>query len=335
MQEQSKQILAFLRNPIESGVYHQRIIIEGQQIQNLWKYLKDYSRKNRKSFKVDEPVLNLDLDDMDEIGEMSKWWLTQSLEEMLNFLVRLKMCPKPIKEWAKCGNIVFIPEYAGEDIVEYYFLVQKAYIPETLDAFSIEVEPKAYPNLVIDFISFTPRVLGMFRSFITSIPIIGEKALFIKEQQKHADKYASVLYPSVAALWIDYMARLTVSGDVVGFLESAVDYFYTRDWRTSILFSAISMEKILAELYEEFFKKPCPPFPIGSIIKKITKARELPKEAEAALKRGNRMRITAVHRSYVPLTVKEATDTLNDAVSFILWFYEHGFDFCIPANTAR
>jgi hypothetical protein len=267
---------------------------------------------------------------MHEIGETSKWWLTQSLEEMLNFLVRLRTCPKPIKEWAKCGNIVFIPEYAGEDTVEYYFLVQKAYIPETLDAFSIEVEPKAYPNLVIDFISLTPTALGMFRSFITSIPIIGEKALFIKEQQKHASKYASVLYPSVAALWIDHIARLTVSDDVVGLLESAVDYFYTRDWRTSILFSAISMEKILAELYEEFFKKPCPPFPIGSILKQMSKAKELPKEAEAALRSGNRMRIAAVHRSYMPLTVREATDALNNAVSFILWFYEHGSDFCIP-----
>jgi hypothetical protein len=330
MQEQAKRILALLRNPIECGVYYQRAIIEGQHIQNLWKYLKNYSKRNRKNFTVDEPILNFDRDEMDEIGEASKWWLTQSMEEMLNFIVRLKTCPAPIKEWAKCGNAILVPEYAEQVKGEYYFLAQKAYIPETLDAFSIEIEPRAYPNLVIDVISLTPAVLGKFRDFVASIPIVGEKAVFIREQRKHATKYASVLYPSVAALWIDYIARLTVSEDVVGLLESAVDYFYTRDWRTSIVFSAISVEKTLAELYEEIFKKSCPPIPIGAILKQISGVKKLPKEVENALKTANKMRNTAVHRSYMPLTVNEATDALKGAVSFTLWFYEHGPEFCAP-----
>jgi hypothetical protein len=331
MEEQMKQVLNFLHNPVENGVYHQRTIIEGRQILNFWKYLRDHSKKIGKRFNIDEPSLDLDMED---IGEAGKWWLTQDMEEMLNFLFKLKICPVQVKEWAQYGEAVLVPEYAEELAGNYFFLAQKAYTPESLDAFSIEVEPRAYPNLVIDVIGLTPTPLENFRSFIESIPIVGKKALFTKEQKRHAEKYTSVLYPSVAALWVDYIARLVVSGDLVELLEGAMDYFYTRDWRTSILLSAISVEKLLAEFYEEVFKRPCPPMPIGDIQAEISKFKNLPKEANDAWKTTNTMRNAAVHRSYMPLTLKEATDALRGAVTFILWFSEHGTEFYASPNNS-
>jgi hypothetical protein len=159
-------------------------------------------------------------------------------------------------------------------------------------------------------------------------PVIGKRALFTNEQKKHAAKYVSVLYPSVAALWIDNLASLAINGDLVDLFAGALEYFYRRDWRTSILLSANSLEKLVAALYEETLKKPCPPFPIGSVAKKISNFKPLPKNIESVLKMTNSLRIAAVHRSYMPLGVKEATDALSGSLKFLLWFLENSPNFC-------
>jgi len=65
--------------------------------------------------------------------------------------------------------------------LENFFLAQKAVAPETYEAFSIDIETKAYPSLVVNVTSLTPTALGKFRSFITSIPVIGGKILFLDE----------------------------------------------------------------------------------------------------------------------------------------------------------
>ncbi len=322
MERHVKKVLRFLRRPVEVGVHYQRAIIGGQQIHDFWKYLKNYAKKKRGCFEIEEPLLDMDID---VIGDIGKWWLTQSMEEMLNFLLKLDICPEGVKEWADYGTVVLPPEYAEELDTEYYFLAQKAYIADAIDALSIEIEPRAYPNLVIDIIGFSPLVLEKFRSFILSVPVIGEKVIFMKEKKKHAMEYVSLVYPSVAALWIDNMARLMVRGDVVDLLEATIDYFYTRDWRTAIILSSISLEKVLAEFYEEIFKRPCPPRPIGDIKHEIIKVvKDLPEEIKDAIDMTNNMRIAAVHRSHLPLGVKEATNALQGAIKFILWFQEYG-----------
>jgi hypothetical protein len=252
------------------------------------------------------------------------------MEEMLNFLIKLDICPSQIKKWSSYGVTVLVPEYVEEEETEpqNYFLSPRAYAPENLEAFSIEIEPGAYPNLVIDIMSLTSAALQEFRQFIVSIPVIGKGALFTKEQKKHAEKYVSVLYPSVAALWIDNLASLAISGDLVDLFTGALEYFYRREWRTSILLSAISLEKQVAELYEETFKKPCPPFSLGAVSKKISDLKPLPKNIDRVLRMTNSLRIAAVHRSYMPLGVKEATDALSGSLRFLLWFLENSSDFC-------
>jgi len=322
MKERVKMVLKFLRNPVEVGVYYQRVIIDGQQIYDFWKYLKDITKKKGKHFGIEEPPLDIDIE---VVGDIGKWWLTQSMEEMLNFLFKLDICPQEVKEWADLGTVVLPPEYSEELDTEYYFLAQKAYIADAFNALSIEIEPRAYPNLVIDVVSFGRLVLEKFRSFISSVPKIGEKVIFTKEKKKHAMEYVSLVYPSVAALWVDDMARLMIRGDVVDLLEATIDYFYTRDWRTSIILCSISLEKVLAEFYEEIFKKPCPPRSIGDIEHEITEnVKDIPKEIKEAIEMTNSMRIAAVHRSHLPLGVKEATNALQGTLKFILWFQEYG-----------
>jgi len=54
----------------------------------------------------DEPILDLDMSEVEDIG---KWWLTISLEDMLNLLLKLEICPPQVKDWAKYGSAVLEP----------------------------------------------------------------------------------------------------------------------------------------------------------------------------------------------------------------------------------
>jgi hypothetical protein len=325
MENRAKFALDFLHDPVVIGTNYIRVVIDGTQILKLWEFLQNYAKKNHKSFPIKKPHLDLK---GEEVAEAKKWNLPKCMEEMLNFLLKTKMCPPQVTKWSTLGVDVLSPEYDLEEKFEYAFLSPKAYVPESFDAFSIEIETGAYPNLVLDFISLTSSVLKEFKDFILSIPIVGEHTVFSSICQKHAAKYVSVLYPAVVALWADFLANYTTSEDQVELLSSALDYFYTREWRTSILLTAISMEKLVAELFEELFKKPCPPFPIGSIFKRISKSKPLPKDIELAVKTTNRIRIAAVHRSYMPLGIKEATEALSGAMTFLFWYQENGSNFC-------
>jgi len=301
-------IIEFLRNPIEAGAYHTHIIITKQQIRSLWKYLKSYSKKKRKRFKIEDPFIGVeDLFYLD-----FPFNLSESMDHMLNFLYgREDLCPEQVFEWADYGTVVMQPEYDLEEEEEYYFFPPKIYFMDISDAMSIEVNARAYPDFVMDVVTLTPKALSIFKSFLNSIPTFENKIKMTNESKRHSGKYVYQLYPAVAALWVDCFSHYQLSEDIIDLLKASLDYFYQREWRTSIVLSAISVEAVLAEIYEEVFHQEAPPIPLGELKLKIIDKKDLPKEATRPLKTLNDMRRAAVHRGYTALTVKEATHALR------------------------
>jgi hypothetical protein len=129
-------------------------------------------------------------------------------------------------------------------------------------------------------------------------------------------------------LWVDELAVRSISRDITEFLGGALDYLDKREWQMSIILSAISVEVLLADIYEEIMHKEAPPAPIGFLIDEIDKKRKFPPEAMRPLKVVNRMRKAAVHRGITSFTKKDAILGLMNATRFVLWCSFQGKGFC-------
>jgi hypothetical protein len=132
----------------------------------------------------------------------------------------------------------------------------------------------------------------------------------------------------VAALWVDVLACQFINRETIDTLSGALDYIDKKEWRMSIILSAISAETILAEIYEEIFHKDAPPAPIGVLIKEINDRKNFPSDAMKMLRNINRLRKTAVHRGTVSLAKREAIIALMNSTKFAIWFSFNSDDFC-------
>lgn len=276
-----EMIIEFLRKPMETGAYHAHITITRQQIKSLWEYLKSYSKKKRKRFRIEDPFIGIeDLFYLD-----FSFNLSESMDHMLNFLYRCgDICPEQVFRWAEYGTVVMQPEYDLEEEEEYYFFPPKIYFMDISDAMSIEINAKAYPDFVMDVVTLTPKALFIFKSFLSSIPTFGNEIKMTEECKRHSASYVYQLYPAVAALWVDCFSHYQLSEDIIDLLKASLDYFYQREWRTSIVLSAISVEAVLAEIYEEAFHHEAPPIPLGELKTKIIQKKGITKRSNGAIK---------------------------------------------------
>lgn len=323
-------VTAFLCDPFKTGAYCSRVYIPYAAVIELWKFLSEKGKERHKKLKVAKPEEDLDYFRFmrDEIEEYPE----RILDDMLNFLTKLDdICPEEVVKWSNYGNLVIYPDYfapSEEKEEGYFFFPPQAYFVDIEDAISIRIDKKANPNIVAEVSSLTPKSLFIFRSFLSSIPCIKTRFTYVDEGKRHSRRFVFDLYPSVAALWVDELAAKNVSRDITDFLGGAIDYLDKREWQMSIILSAISVEVLLADIYEEILHKEAPPAPIGFLIKEIDKKRKFPPEAMRPLKVVNRMRKAAVHRGITSFTKKDAILGLMDATKFVLWCSFQGKSFC-------
>ena len=124
------------------------------------------------------------------------------------------------------------------------------------------------------------------------------------------------------------MAHRNVSRDIIDLLNAAIEYMDKREWRMSIILSALSVETILGDIYEELTRKNAPAAPIGYLIQEINKIKKFPPSANKKLKNVNRMRRIAVHRGTTIFNEKDAITTLMGAIQFLIWCCFEGKAFC-------
>lgn len=325
-------MVSFLCNPYKIGAYCSRVVIPHQAIVEFWKFLSVKAKENRRRLRVRKPM-ELDREYFEFMRSTgTPDFFDKDLDDMLNFLVSLKsICPKEVAKWSDYGVSVIAPEYftpSAEAEDGSFFFAPQTYFADIQDAISVRIDYKAFPDVIIDATSLTPRALSAFKSFVTAIPFPKSKASFTDEEKRHSKRFVFDLYPAVAALWIDEFAHRYTSRDTIDLLDGVLEYMDKREWQMSIILSSFSIETILVEIYEEIVRKEAPPAPIGFLIKEINAIKKFPSEALKNLKMVNEMRKAAVHRGMTTFTQEDAILTLMGTMQFVLWYCFNSKDFC-------
>jgi hypothetical protein len=112
--------------------------------------------------------------------------------------------------------------------------------------------------------------------------------------------------------------------DILQFFLGAIRYYEQAEWRISIVLSAIAVETILAELYEENKHQAAPPDTLGTLFSIVSKTVRFPDEVKLDVEEVNRNRISSVHRSSMDLGDREARASLVGATRFTHWAYFDG-----------
>jgi hypothetical protein len=121
-------------------------------------------------------------------------------------------------------------------------------------------------------------------------------------------------------LWLNDSGSIAIPSDLRSFLHGAIRYIFSSEWRTSIVLSAISVESVLADLYEEMHKIPAPDIPLGDLFRQVKEKIDFPPEIARAINMTNEARIAAVHRSRFPVSDREAINALYGAINFTSWY---------------
>jgi len=188
------------------------------------------------------------------------------------------------------------------------------------NAIKLEIAPKK-DVLRVNIFSLEKEGINKHKEFLESIPIVGKNLKTSKIYHKYSSRYCYKVYPPAMIVWACNISDNPIPSDILQYFVGAVRYYTTNEWRVSIVLSAIAVETIFAEVYEEITHKPAPPDTLGSLFSQISKLIEIPDEIKADVEEVNNNRILAVHRSSMQLGDREARSSLVGATRFSHWTY--------------
>ena len=186
----------------------------------------------------------------------------------------------------------------------------------------VHVERKSYENQRYRFVITTLTKEGQdaFKLDLECLPPVVQSLEVIKTSKQYSSRFVFRPYALAVETWLRDDGGARVPSDISGFLTGAVRYIDSGEWRTSVILSAISVESLLADLYEENYKKTAPNVPLGNLFKEVKKQMQIPRRIKAAVGLANKARIAAVHRSRLAVSDKDAIDALFGASNFVDWF---------------
>jgi len=160
-------------------------------------------------------------------------------------------------------------------------------------------------------------------TFLKSIPLISEGTPSAVTQ-KFSSRFCFKSYPAAVAVWALNTMENPVYVEVLKYFLSAIHYFEESEWRISIVLSAIAVETVLAEIFEELMHDSAPPDTLGTLLHTIATPAAIPNDVKTDADRVNKARILAVHRNPGEIGETEALQTLLGAVRFAYWAYHRG-----------
>jgi len=321
----------YLYDPVSCGVYYTRLIVPIHSFKTLGRKLREYAANHN----IQHPLPWYNDDQYDRlIAEISAYGLnarsTYRVEDIhqmvsgfvvmtssqLEFLSRQArdICPPTVRNWIEAKKITHF--LYGM----YTHIWPLVILPETEDALHVDATFRR-ASLAMDITSLKSEGLERYKSFFLSIPWVGPEIKTIAEGRKHSSNYSLRIYPSAAFLWCTVRKPIMLPDNILKFLEGTLGYFGRQEWRTSIVFSAIVVESLLAEIYEEQFHKLAPDKPLGDLYYAVKEKAQFPDNIEKAITTTNQMRILAVHRSSLEASEREALQAIVGAVQFSLWHY--------------
>jgi hypothetical protein len=116
----------------------------------------------------------------------------------------------------------------------------------------------------------------------------------------------------------------SIPREILEYFDGSIRYWERSEWRISVILSAIAVESLLAEIYEEYYHEIAPSDPLGALRDRIEKKHKLPPKTRKDVDLVNRGRISAVHRSSMQVGEQEARNALMGATRFTNWAFTEG-----------
>lgn len=318
--------MQYLSNPLQSGVYHVHFTLDFSGLEQL---IRETAKKSRDKTEAKE-LSKIANDITDSYFSLSDE-LSASFSRVMSVLARTKDCPKEIIEYLVGRGETQDTSNRIRVLRRRRLLYKLRRRPLELfrdrifddisDVISIEMEETQTENLMSFEVTSLKEVgLSRFCNFLKNIPYIGSTFKEMRSRKTHSSRYVFRPYPLAVRLWLESSSAVTVSKDLRDFLIGSVRYHSEEEWRTAIVLSAIAVESVLADLYEEHFKEYAPNVPLGNLYEKVKDKIEFPAHISHAIEIVNEARIAAVHRSRFPVSDREATNALYGATTFLMWY---------------
>lgn len=318
--------MEYLSHPLQSGVHYVHSSVDFSGYEQL---IRDTAKKTKDKAEASELIKTAN-----EIKEgyfsFSKE-LSSSFNRLVSTLARAKDCPKEIFEYV-IGHGEIQAEQERISLLRrrslFYRLRRRPFewfkgriFEDISDAISIEMEEAQAENVIcFEAISLKESGLLRFCDFLRSIPYVGNTFKEIRKRKTHSSRYVFRPYPLAVRLWLDSNLAVTVPKDLRDFLLGSIRYHSEEEWRTAVVLSAIAVESVLADLYEEHFKKYAPNVPLGNLYEQVKGNVKFPAHISQAIEIVNEARIAAVHRSRFPVSDREATNALYGSTTFLMWY---------------
>ncbi len=323
-------IVKYLHNPNKQGVYLTTVSIDVSSLEKLFREIVRFDKENEITSRVNYRLLDRDSHRL--LGSTMAQWAIEDLGNAVSHLNIYEPKEGILSSKVLRPQVLITPKQLG-------FIREKTYLNgayfsdaylepnialfKTMDAMSIN--PSFHSQkLIIDLFSVKQSGSQVFEKFIKSIPIIGEKVNIAKRGKKYSSRYCYEPYPAAVMLWTCGIVDEIVPEDILNYFDGSVRYWERKEWRISIILSAIAVESLLAEIYEEYFREIAPPDPLGALRDRIEKKQKFPPNARNDVDLVNQSRIAAVHRSSMQVGERETRNALIGATRFTHWAFSEG-----------
>ena len=332
-----KDVVEYLSNPLQTGVHYGQFTIDFSEIEQLFRHVGEIAKKH-KSKEWRELIKTADAlqERYLELHEIRK-----HLGDALECFIQFKECPREISQYVY-GHETLVGfrkaiEHVGlreEDLGMMLLsrlksrgigigtgIFEPHVFGDVNDVIVIGIEETTQKNTCwLEATTIKKEGMLRFLKFMKCIPHIADAIKEIRNRKTHSSRYTFRPYPLAVRLWLDHEEAINVFEDLRDFLRGSIRYYSEEEWRTSIVLSAIAVESVLADLYEENYKKYAPNEPLGGLYQKVKEKINFPSNIAEAIEKVNESRISAVHRSRFPVSDREATSALHGATTFIMWY---------------
>lgn len=313
------------------GVYNQKLLVSFSDVVTYFEqFIKNHrARAETTQGTLSRYVLEQKLTRLSEVltqlDEQS--WHNEdcfkSLTTALSEFVTIEKCPEDIKDlfYRKAkSRVTSGPRMIISLRRKVPSLFDSHITPKINDVVSIDKTHVSKETWLFDIVTVKKDGLSRFNRILEWIPSLKKQKKTLKQKKQFSARYTFRPYPLATELWLQDAASIIVPPDLKSFLQGAIRYTYSAEWRTSIVLSAISVESVLADLYEEKFRKPAPDTPLGDLFRQVKVKIDFPQEIVNAIEMTNKSRIAAVHRTRFPVSDREAINALFGAINFALWY---------------
>jgi hypothetical protein len=332
--DKSLKIHEYLLNPHKVGIFNCNFEIQTDDIIRLLEEAVNFDKKDQREPETYN-TLRFRRHEMDE----GHPWLFNDLKEVLDHLDIYKPDEPPLGPWQlkKPFNEVLTEEELRHEMIlqESHRSMFTAYPSPRIffgryqavvgirNAISLDFDIKS-KVLRLNLYCLNEQGIDAYKEFLESIPIIGKNIKISKVIQKFSSRYCYKIYPSALIVWLCEVIDNPIPNDILQYFLGAVNYYAQREVRISIVLSAIAVETIMAELYEEIKHQPAPPGTLGQLFAQVKKLTQIPDEIKSDVDEVNNNRILSVHRSSAHLGDQEARFSLMGATRFAHWVYFEG-----------